>query len=51
MVVVTHAFNPSVQEAEIRISLCKLEASLVYRAGSRIARVTIEILFQNNKKV
>jgi hypothetical protein len=33
------------------VELLEFQVSLVYRAGSRIARVTIEILFQNNKKV
>ena len=33
-----HAFNPSIQEAELE--LCEFKASLVYRVSSRTVRVT-----------
>ena len=34
---VAHTFNPSTQE---QMNLCELEASLVYKVSSRIARAT-----------
>jgi hypothetical protein len=37
--VVVNTFNPSTWEAEVG-DLCELEASLVYRGSSRIAKAT-----------
>jgi hypothetical protein len=38
-VVVAHAFNSCTQKAEV--DLCEFEASLVYRASSRTARIKV----------
>jgi hypothetical protein len=40
MVVVVHAFNPSIWEAEAASDLCEFKASLVYRVSSRTTRAT-----------
>lgn len=37
---VAHFLNPSIQEAETGRQISKLEASLVYRDRSRMARAT-----------
>jgi hypothetical protein len=37
---VTHAFNPSTQEADRGRRISEFEASLVYRVSSRTARAT-----------
>ena len=49
---VTHAFNPNIQEAEgdRGRQISEFEASLVYKVSSRTARATQETLSQKNQK-